>query len=234
MKTLQLHLLRHGLTQGNLDGLYVGHTDLPLCEQGVAQLEAMKRDYRYPDCSVVFSSPLKRCVETANLLFPGVQPILLDVLQEYDFGEFEGKTAEVLHEKQPLFDRWLSGEPGVAPPFGESHEAFAKRVCGGFVRIVEGLFKTGTDNACIVTHGGVLTAILENFGLPEAKATDWLTPSGCGYTLRLDPLIWMAGQKAEVLREIPQSPQEQADAYYAGWDYYPNDDDFDVSEYIDG
>ena len=53
MKTLRLHILRHGLTQGNLDGLYVGHTDLPLCEAGRAQLLQMKEAYRYPASSFV-------------------------------------------------------------------------------------------------------------------------------------------------------------------------------------
>ena len=232
MKTLRLHLLRHGLTQGNVDGLYIGHTDLPLSEAGIAQLKAMKRDYRYPDCGVVFSSPLQRCTETAKLLFPDAKLIDLDALIEYDFGEFEGRTAEELHKKQPLFDRWLAGEPDVTPPFGESNAEFAKRVCDVFSHIVDGLFKTNTDDACVMTHGGVLMTIMANFALPEAKPTDWLAPSGCGYTLRLDPLLWMAGQKAEAIEEIPLSPQEQADTWYDGWDYYPNDDDFDVSEYV--
>ena len=107
----------------------------------------------------------------------------------------------------------------MKPPFGESNEDFTRRVCSAFARIVEGLLKTGTDDACIITHGGVLMAILSNFGLPEAAATDWLTPSGCGYTMRIDPTLWMAGQKAEVIEEIPLSTQEQADHYYDGWDY---------------
>ncbi len=233
MNTIRLHLIRHGLTQGNLDGLYVGHTDLPLCEQGRLQLKEMKETYRYPDCGVVFSSPLSRCLETAKILFPAVKPIEMDALIEYDFGEFEGRSAEELHKKQALFDRWLSGEPDVKPPFGESNAEFAERVCNIFVHIVEGLLKTNTQDACIITHGGVLMTILSNFGIPEAKPTDWLTPSGCGYTVRIDPILWMAGQKAEVIQELPASPQEAADNYYDGWDYYPADDDFDISEYID-
>ena len=233
MKTVRVHLLRHGLTQGNLDGLYIGHTDMPLCDAGKKQLEEMKQLYRYPETQYVFSSPLQRCLQTSEILFPSVKPMVIDALTEYDFGEYEGKSAAELHEKSPLFDSWLRGEPGVKPPFGESNEDFSRRVCTAFSRIVEGLLKTGTDDAYIITHGGVLMAILANFGLPEAEPTDWLMPSGCGYTMRIDPTIWMAGQKAEVLEEIPLSAQEQADRYYDGWDYYPDeDDDFDVSEYV--
>ena len=54
MKTLRLHLLRHGLTQGNLDGLYIGHTDLPLCEAGRKQLSEMKAQFRYPETQFIF------------------------------------------------------------------------------------------------------------------------------------------------------------------------------------
>ena len=152
MKTLRLHILRHGLTQGNLDGLYVGHTDLPLCDEGRAQLLQMKEDCRYPASAFVFSSPLKRCLQTAEILFPGVRPMVIDALTEYDFGEYDGRSAEELHEKSPIFDRWLRGEPGLKPPFGESNEDFTRRVCTAYARIVEGLLKTGTDNAAIVTH----------------------------------------------------------------------------------
>ena len=42
MKYYKLHLIRHGLTQGNLDGRYIGSgTDLPLCAEGRAQLEEL-------------------------------------------------------------------------------------------------------------------------------------------------------------------------------------------------
>ncbi len=67
MKTFKLHLIRHGLTQGNLDGLYVGSgTDLPLCDTGRTQLLDLTQRFTYPTPEVVFSSPLKRAVETSN------------------------------------------------------------------------------------------------------------------------------------------------------------------------
>ncbi|MCM1545379.1 MAG: histidine phosphatase family protein [Ruminococcus sp.] len=232
MKTYQLHIIRHGLTSGNLDGLYIGHTDVPLCSEGITQIEEMKREMIYPDSQFVFSSPLKRCIETARLIYPNAEPIIIKELIEYDFGEFEGKDAAELHEKQPLFDRWLAGEPGVKPPFGESNIEFSERICNCFAKIVDGILKTGTDNACIITHGGVIMTLLANFALPEAEAHEWMTPSGCGYTLRITPSIWMAGKKLEVIEEIPMASEKDEGNYYDGWDYYPSDDDFDISEYI--
>ena len=71
MKTFKLHLIRHGLTSGNLQGLYIGSgTDIPLCDEGRAQLAELKERFEYPQVDTVFSSPLMRAVETANILFP--------------------------------------------------------------------------------------------------------------------------------------------------------------------
>ena len=55
MKYYKLHLIRHGLTQGNLDGRYIGSgTDLPLCEEGRAQLEGLPAKWPYADVALVF------------------------------------------------------------------------------------------------------------------------------------------------------------------------------------
>ncbi len=233
MKTYKIHIIRHGLTQDNLAGIYAGHTDTSLCSEGKEQIEKMKEDYIYPSADFVFVSPLKRCRETAELIYPDLKPIVIEALTEYDFGEFEGKTAEELHEKQPLFDRWIKGEQGIAPPFGESNEEFAKRVCEGFVKIVDGILKSGTDNVAIVTHGGVISTLMANFALPEASVSEWLTPPGCGYTLLASHFLWMSGRKLEAIKEIPELPREENEGnYYDGWDYYPDDDDFDISEYL--
>ena len=71
MKTFKLHLIRHGMTAGNLQGLYIGSgTDIPLCDEGRAQLKELKERFEYPQADTVFSSPLMRAVETANILFP--------------------------------------------------------------------------------------------------------------------------------------------------------------------
>lgn len=62
MKTFKLHLIRHGMTAGNLQGLYIGSgTDLPLCDEGRAQLADLKERFVYPQVDTVFSSPLLPC-----------------------------------------------------------------------------------------------------------------------------------------------------------------------------
>ena len=85
MKYYKLHLIRHGLTAGNLQGLYIGSgSDLPLCDEGRAQLKTLKKDFDYPVVPLVFTSPMKRATETAEILFPGVRQIELDDLAGAD------------------------------------------------------------------------------------------------------------------------------------------------------
>ncbi len=202
MKSYYICFIRNGMTEANLDGRYIGHTDMPLCAEGLQQLEQLKTDAVYPEANTLFSSPLLRCTQTAQTLYPGQNPIIINDLIEYNFGEFEGKTAAEL-KNYPMFPGWLAGEPDIEPPFGESGKAFSSRICGCFSQIVQGLMKTGTAKAVIVTHGGVIMTLLSAFGLPEMPMHNWLTPSGCGYTVRITPSIWMRGNKFEIVAEIP-------------------------------
>ncbi|NLA77378.1 MAG: histidine phosphatase family protein [Clostridiales bacterium] len=223
MKTYQIHFIRHALTQSNLDGRYIGHTDEPLCAQGEEQLKEMIEAYSYPFADVVFSSPLLRCTRTAELIYKDKSPIIMRELIECDFGEFEGLTANELKNVKE-FTEWLTGGPDSAPLNGESNRLFQKRVCDCLSKIIEGLLKTGTTSAAIVTHGGVIMTLLAAFGIPEASMHEWLMPSSCGYTVRITPSMWTHARKFEVIREIPDASMTE-DEERQLWDYYSDDDD---------
>ncbi len=228
MKSYKIHLIRNALTQENLEGRYLGHTDVPLCEQGIAQLEELISDYKYPSAQVVFSSPLKRCVDTAKAIYPDKEIVPIESFIEYNFGEFDGKTAEEL-ENHPLFPRWLAGEDGVDPPFGESNTEFAKRICDGFEGMVDGMLKSGIDSVAIVTHGGIIGALMSRYAIPEAAAHEWLTPSGCGYTICITPSLWMNSQKVEAVCEIPEE-EHSFDYERALWGQEPFEDNYSYDE----
>ena len=68
MKNYYLYLIRHGITEGNLDGKYIGQTDLALCPQGEKQIQQLVKAGVYPCVEKVYTSPLKRCVETAQII----------------------------------------------------------------------------------------------------------------------------------------------------------------------
>ena len=70
MITYKIHLIRHGITDGNLQGKYIGVTDLPLSPDGVNELVELKGLIDYPQVGAVYTSPLLRCRQSANILFP--------------------------------------------------------------------------------------------------------------------------------------------------------------------
>lgn len=225
MKTFKIHLIRHGISEGSTEGQYIGHTDVSLTSEGESQLRSMLRDYEYPAVQAVLCSPLNRCLETARILYPGIQPLIFDNLIEYDFGEFEGLTADEL-KSEPAFTAWLAGGPDAAAPFGESNQAFQKRVTRAFYDIVNGIIKAGTDSVAIITHGGVIMTIMQAFALPQAPMHEWLTPNGCGYTLNVIPSIWGNTSKAEVFAEVPLKPREEDADDDKDWDLPIDPDEF--------
>lgn len=202
MKSYQIHLIRHGITEGNQKGQYIGSTDTPLCAQGIEQLQGLAQAYAYPKAAVFYTSPLKRCVQTCRILYPQATPIAVPGLAECDFGQWEGKTAVELKD-QPGFQQWLESGQQTTPPGGESGKEFTYRVCFTFEKLVESMMRTGTTDAVMVTHGGTIMTILTAYGLPRAKFYDWIVDNGCGYSLRVTPGLWMRGNVAEVYAKVP-------------------------------
>ena len=144
MKYYKLHLIRHGLTAGNLDGRYIGSgTDLPLCDEGRAQLEDLKRQFAYPQVPLVFSSPMLRATQTAEILFPGVKVISLDGLREMAFGVFENRPLNEL-VKDPAFARWMDPTSHDVPEGAEDRAAFYRRTGEMLMKLFEYIFKTHT------------------------------------------------------------------------------------------
>jgi alpha-ribazole phosphatase len=88
------------------------------------------------------------------------------------------------------------------------------------MKTVDGLIKTGTQTAAIITHGGVIMSILAAFGVPELPMTEWLCPSACGYTIRITPSLWSKLRKVEVINEVPAEPLTASQEEML-WDYYP-------------
>lgn len=204
MKTFKLYLIRHGLTQGNLNGRYVGaQTDEPLCEAGANQLRQMQGLYVYPRVGLVFTSPLKRAVESADILFPQVQKRYeIEDLREYNFGEFEGKTVAELANK-PAYKKWLNPENNYLPAGAESPQAFNSRCAHALMGMVEFLIKGNISEAACVTHGGVIMAMLAQKGLPRQPLLNWQCEVGRGFSVQASAAMFMRDNMVEVTGSIP-------------------------------
>ena len=179
----EILLIRHGKTKGNLQGRYIGcRTDEPLCEEGISEL----RGKSFPPADCVFASPMKRCTETAGVLWPGCVPILVPDFRECDFGRFENKNYQELNG-DPDYQAWVDSGGELPFPEGESPEQFRRRCREAFAGLVREFFwgRPGGDarRAAIVAHGGTIMAILETYGFPKKDYFDFQVKNGCGYLL---------------------------------------------------
>ncbi|BAL86549.1 putative bifunctional ribonuclease H/phosphoglycerate mutase [Actinoplanes missouriensis 431] len=137
----RIALVRHGATPMTAQGRYSGRGDVPLTDEGEAQAMAAAGRVAgiFPEVAAVLSSPLSRCVRTAEHIAAqvgGVPVTVMEDLIECDFGAWEGRTFAEVQEQWPAeMSAWL-GSTSVAPPGGESFQAVAKRVRGAMATVL--------------------------------------------------------------------------------------------------
>lgn len=175
IKTTPVIFIRHGKTSGNFQKRYIGKTDEDLCVEGITELSGKV----YPECDILVSSPMKRCIQTAGIIYPNKKIITDKNLCETDFGDFEGKNYFELCEN-PDYRKWLDGKGEC--PNGENSGVFKKRCCKAF----EDTIKKYSRSVAFVVHGGVIMAILEKYGFPEKSFYDYQVSNGGGFITDFD------------------------------------------------
>lgn len=122
---VEIVFIRHGRTPANKENRYLGKTDESLSLEGIEALRQEKAEKIYPEIDYLFASPMKRCIETADILYPGKVPILVPQWKEMDFGLFEGKNYQELNgDKQ--YQAWIDSGGTLPFPQGESRPAFCR------------------------------------------------------------------------------------------------------------
>ncbi len=197
MKTYKIHLIRHGLTEGNLKQQYIGVTDLPLAGVGVTELQRLRDETEYPKVDKVYSSPMLRCLQTARILYPGRDIQTVDNMREIDFGDFEGKTANEL-EANPAYADWAAGRINAAPN-GEDNTEFAKRLCVGLNQIVRDMMSSGAEQAAVIMHGGAIMMLLASCAVPRKSMVEWTCASGSGFSIMVTPSLYHSSGVVEVI-----------------------------------
>ncbi len=201
MKNYYLYLIRHGITQGNLDGKYIGQTDLPLCAEGASTIRSLTDMEVYPNVAKVYSSPLTRCLETAEIIYPDRQLMIVDELAEMDFGEFEGKKQSDIADL-PEYIRWIRGGVDACPPAGEKFGDFSLRCISGLDVVFSDMMAKDVTRAAVITHGGVITNLLSGYGLPKGKPADFMCGPGEGFEIILSTFLWQKGPTFEISGRI--------------------------------
>lgn len=208
MKTYKIHLIRHGKTAANSEGVYIGRTDMPLSPDGLRELLDLKETMQYPGAARFFSAPLTRCKQTMEVLYPGAKVQTVEGLTECDFGEWEGKSIVQL-KNESAFLEWMEGASREIPG-GESTEEFRERVTAAFEAVVDELLHSGETEAVICTHGGVIMMLMMTYALPKLDMSDCVCNPGNGFTLRITPSLWMREPVAEALCMVPWEKREDS------------------------
>ena len=200
--------IRHGMTRANEEHRYLGKTDEPLSEEGIRFLQEEKKKSFFNAPEFLYASPVKRCVQTAEILFRR-KPVLIPEWKEMDFGQFEGKNYEELKDN-PDYQKWIDSNGTLPFPGGEPREQFIRRSMEGFdwmmsdilikseknTRIQNGTETQDLKNNCeteipvvAVVHGGTIMAVLSS--LTGGEYFDFQVKNGEGYETVLE---WIQGR----------------------------------------
>ncbi len=175
-----LTVFRHGLTLENERKQYIGWTDSALSEKGRIQTAEVAQTLTSFTPTNILTSDLRRCTETATILFPG-QPIQKSKdFREMHFGAFEQKSYAGLKDKKTYQD-WIADPFHTRPEGGESFQAFATRVWRGMEKVTQedSLAKYLT----MVVHGGVIRVLLSRLVTSDNHFFDWDIPTSRGFQL---------------------------------------------------
>jgi probable phosphoglycerate mutase len=158
----EIYLCRHGETEWTVAKRHTGTTDLPLTDHGKRQSEALCRKLKGIEFGRIWTSPMKRAVETSDIAGFGSAEKVFDAV-EWNYGEYEGLTSEEIRQRAPHWDLFQNGAPG-----GESVAQVRKRAAVLAARIGE-----GEGRLLLFSHGHFLRALAASWlgwDMREARA----------------------------------------------------------------
>ena len=182
--TETLLFIRHAET--DFAGRFCGHSDPPINDRGLRQIEELIETLKTESIDAVYASDLTRAMTTADAIGKvfGLSPIKVRELREIGFGDWEGLSWQEIEARDQVYARrWSEAYPDLPAPGGEPFEAFQSRV----LREVRHLLATTSQRcAAVVTHAGVMRIVLRSLcGLEEQEA--WERTKGYCCVVRYQP-----------------------------------------------
>lgn len=174
---MRIELVRHGRTRLQEEHRYVGSTDDPLSLEGARGLSVARTHPKQ-----VYVTTLQRTAQTAAIIWPDAEQIVVPGLEEMDFGVFEGHTHAELEDDSAYRD-WLDSGCKERCPGGEKLDEYCERVCTAFSQLLDDAAPRGERALTIVAHGGTMMAVMDRFCTTTRPFFDWQLPWGCGYLL---------------------------------------------------
>lgn len=152
-----VYLARHAESDWNVENRFQGHSDRPLTDVGREQAAALADALSDISLDAVYSSPLRRALETAEIVAAakGLEPVQVADLREVDVGGWAGLSRADVESRFPeAFRRWLGGGEGWEG--GETYEQMAARVLDAVGRLAE---SHPNGSILVVSHGGPIRAV---------------------------------------------------------------------------
>jgi alpha-ribazole phosphatase len=213
---LAITLIRHGMTPENKEKRYIGHMDVPLAEPEKTRL--LQADLPlFKPVDLLVSSDLLRCRQTRELLFRNYGGDKYEMAQwrEIHFGDWEGKTFLELKEIKE-YQQWLSSPLVMAPPNGESYQAFCQRVEEALEQTILLAEQANANHVAVVTHGGPIRCVLERYAPQKQPFWEWIVPFGGGFTLQSTLVRWKEKKRCISLSEVLFKENENGRALTTG------------------
>ena len=199
---MRIVFIRHLKTPGNEKRQYIGRTDEALSEQAVEEFRLCQGKSivgLYPPVWYIITSPMKRCIQTAGLIYPGQEISTEPMLRECDFGEYEQKTYEELKD-EPEYIRWMESGGMTAFPRGEDQTSFRRRCVDGVKSWIDRLLEECADSVAFIVHGGTIMAVFSELAEDKYELYHWQVENGSGYVAEVSAEDWKNGRK--VLRKV--------------------------------
>ena len=177
---MELILIRHLKTPGNEKRQYIGSTDEELSEQEVLNFKQRYKIDSYPQVQQVIVSPMKRCIQMAELIYPKNLITQEVLLKECDFGIFEGLTYKQLKGKYPQeLEQWNKEFSTYRIPEGESFLDVRRRV-EAFLKDIPSGEENKSEKMLITAHKGTLGHLLAAMlKLPPEGYWNFVFDQGC-------------------------------------------------------
>ncbi len=178
---MKIVLIRHGKTPGNEKKLFVGRLDEDLSENGKKEILELKGKNKYENFGTVYCSPMKRCIQTAEIIFGKAQSLnIMQELKEMDFGIFDGKSFDEITAIEDYKD-FGSSEEKMYFPSGENINEFKRRCINAVNKIIQ-----KGENCSVVCHGGVIMALTEYLSEGKMNFYDGMCKNAEGFVIETE------------------------------------------------
>lgn len=191
-----LWLARHGETEWTVDDRFNGWSDVALTELGKCQAQSLGSYLKERPLAAIYSSPLKRCAETAQLASAphDLSPTIVPELKELNYGVWDGMArVDIISRYSDAWAAWMQDPAAMAAPEGESGYDVLTRVIPSIKDLVT---RHSGKEILVVAHKAVNRLFLcDILGIPPRDYRKRIGQSPCA----LNCVQWVADEPCVML-----------------------------------